>query len=108
MAAADVVPAGLPGGGEHRRCEPEQGHHVLDDPGRDGTVRCRLIATPLDPKSTPATELAALCAEYWEAEGILKEIKTAQLGTGQVPASKTRAGLPGLYARWSCRPRSVR
>lgn len=60
----------------------------LADPGRDGSIRYRLITTITDPQQAPAAELAALYAERWEAETTLAEIKTAQIGPGQILPSK--------------------
>jgi hypothetical protein len=40
----------------------------------------RLVTTLLDPAAAPATELAALYHERWEAEGIFAEIKVTLPG----------------------------
>jgi Insertion element 4 transposase N-terminal/Transposase DDE domain len=51
--------------------------------------RYRLLTTLLDPKSAPATELAALYHERWEIEDTLEEFKTQLTGAQVVLRSKT-------------------
>jgi len=63
----------------------------LDDPGRDRGECYRLATTILDPDAAPASGLAALYAERWEAETTLAEWKTCQIGSRHVLASKSPA-----------------
>jgi len=67
--------------------------YVLDDPGRTGAERYRLLTTILDPKRAPARELAAAYAQRWEFENALDELKTHQRGPRIVLRSKFPDGV---------------
>jgi hypothetical protein len=49
----------------------------------------RLLTSLLDPSQAPATELAALYAQWWEQESAFDELKTHQRGAGRVLRSKS-------------------
>ncbi|MEU3282153.1 transposase [Streptomyces antibioticus] len=69
-------------------------HYRLDDPGRPGVEEGYvLVTTLLDPDRAPAAELAALCAERWECETVLDEIKTHQRGVREILTSKDPVGV---------------
>ncbi len=42
--------------------------YMLDDPGRPGDLRYRLLTNILEPALSPALEPAALYAQRWEFE----------------------------------------
>ena len=65
----------------------------LEDPGRPGETRYRLLTTILDPAAAPAAELAARYAERWEFETMLDELKTRQRGPRLVLRSKGPDGV---------------
>jgi hypothetical protein len=67
--------------------------YVLEDSGRQGTERYRLLTTILDPKLAPAAELAALYAQRWEFENAIDELKTHQRGPKVVLRSKQPDGV---------------
>lgn len=67
--------------------------YALDDPGRQGTERYRLLTTILDPKKAPAVELAGLYAQRWEFENAMDELKTHQRGPKVVLRSKQPDGV---------------
>jgi hypothetical protein len=67
--------------------------YVLEDPGRRGAERYRLLTTILDPKLAPARELAAVYAQRWEFENALDELKTHQRGPRIVLRSKYPDGV---------------
>jgi hypothetical protein len=54
--------------------------------------RCRLITTLLDPAAYPASDLAILYHERWEAETAYLELKSTILG-GRVLRARTPAGI---------------
>jgi hypothetical protein len=58
----------------------------------DGGDTVRLLTDLMDPAAYPATELAALYHERWEAESAFRQIKTFQRG----PAVVLRSGDPDL------------
>ncbi|GLZ02503.1 transposase [Actinoplanes sp. NBRC 103695] len=58
----------------------------------DGGETVRLLTDLMDPAAYPATELAALYHERWEAESAFRQIKTFQRG----PAEVLRSGDPDL------------
>lgn len=67
--------------------------YTLDDPGRQGADRYRLLTTLLDPLKAPATELAAIYAQRWEFENAMDELKTHQRGPKVVLRSKHPEGV---------------
>lgn len=67
--------------------------YVLEDPGRPGAERYRLLTSILDPERAPAPELAALYPQRWEFENVLDELKTHQRGPKVVLRSKQPEGV---------------
>ena len=67
--------------------------YTLDDPGRLGSERYRLLTTILDPEKAPGGELAALYAQRWEFENAMDELKTHQRGPKVVLRSKHPDGV---------------
>ena len=67
--------------------------YTLDDPGRPGVDRYRLLTTILDPLQAPAPELAAAYAQRWEFENALDELKTHQHGANVVLRSRHPDGV---------------
>jgi hypothetical protein len=83
-------------GGDQRRERPQfvrAIEYTIDDPGRTGTERYRLLTTILDPKRAPAVELAALYAQRWEFENTMDELKTHQRGSKVVLRSRQPDGV---------------
>jgi Insertion element 4 transposase N-terminal/Transposase DDE domain len=80
----------------------------LDDPGRQGGPRYRLITTITDPQAAPASELAALYPERWEFETTLDELKTHQRGPRVVLRSKHPDGVTQELYGYLCVHYAVR
>ena len=85
------------GGRDARRAGHDQPIRVidysLDDPGRPGQDRYRLLTTILDPEAVSADELAAAYPQRWEVESALGELKTHQRGPRAVLRSKQPEGV---------------
>jgi hypothetical protein len=64
----------------------------LDDDGRAGQERYRLVTTILDPDAATASELATAYAQRWEVESAFGELKTHQRGARAVLRSKLPDG----------------
>lgn len=67
--------------------------YTIDDPGRTGDERYRLLTTILEPERAPAAELAALYAQRWEFENTMDELKTHQRGSKVVLRSRQPDGV---------------
>ena len=70
-------------------------------PGPDGKLaRYRLLTTLLDPKVTPALELATLYHERWEVDGVFDELKIHLRKNRRVLRSKTPDGVRQEFYGW--------